>query len=414
MSIQLHIQEPNLAHLYNKYGGVAFLNSNDASAQSILAFGVKDKLVWKADSGGFAALKSFREKSRLPIVGFLSYDLKNELFELTSENLDGVAFPNLCFFEPEVVMIKSPSGWNVLYGKLPDDSDIFTSSTPVSDISQPLDFRHRMTKEAYGSGFNAIKNHLLLGDIYEVNYCQEFYVEEANIDMSSLYQKLNTVSQAPFSTYFALDEFHISGASPERFLKREGEKLISQPIKGTIKRGASAREDAALIKKLESNPKEINENVMIVDLVRNDLSHYAKKASVKVEELCQVYTFNTVHQLISTVSAEVDKSVDSVDLIASAFPMGSMTGVPKKRALEIIEQYENFKRGAYSGALGYIMPNGDFDFNVMIRTFLYNQARKYLSFSAGSAITTQANLEDEYQECLLKVEALKKVLVGQG
>ena len=161
-----------------------------------------------------------------------------------------------------------------------------------------------------------------------------------------------------------------------------------------------------------NSKKEKSENIMIVDLIRNDLSKNAIRGSVQVEELCKVYSFKQVHQLISTVVCTVDKDDNDVDIIKNLFPMGSMTGAPKISAMEIIEEEELTKRGLYSGAVGYFSPEGNFDFNVVIRSILYNASKKYASFSVGSAITSLSVIENEYEECLLKAKALKEALTG--
>jgi para-aminobenzoate synthetase component 1 len=199
-------------------------------------------------------------------------------------------------------------------------------------------------------------------------------------------------------------------ASPERFVKKVGSKVISQPIKGTARRSSDKEEDERIKAELTRDPKERSENIMIVDLVRNDLSKTALKGSVRVEELCKAYTFQQVHQLISTVVSEVSEKIDVVDIIISLFPMGSMTGAPKISAMEIIEELEETKRGLYSGAVGYFSPNNDFDFSVVIRSILYHKKEKYVSFSVGGAITAQSEIEKEYNECMLKAEAMKKAL----
>lgn len=199
-------------------------------------------------------------------------------------------------------------------------------------------------------------------------------------------------------------------ASPERFLKKEKDLLVSQPIKGTAPRGRNAKEDMQLKKELFTDAKERSENVMIVDLVRNDLSHVAAKNSVKVTELFGIYSFSTVHQMISTVTARLGKDYHFTDALRYTFPMGSMTGAPKVRAMQLIEQYEDTRRGLYSGAVGYITPERDFDFNVVIRSILYNKQEQYLGFMAGSAITSGSIPEKEYQECLHKAQAMKKAL----
>ncbi|MGB2088637.1 MAG: chorismate-binding protein, partial [Psychroflexus salarius] len=164
-----------------------------------------------------------------------------------------------------------------------------------------------------------------------------------------------------------------------------------------------------LINQLATDPKELAENIMIVDLVRNDLSKLATKASVKVDELCRIYTFEQVHQMISTISCELKPNIDFTSILEATFPMGSMTGAPKIEAMKLAEAYETTKRGLYSGSIGYITPNGDFDFNVVIRSLLYNAKRAYLSYMVGSAITDQSIPENEYQECLLKGKALQEI-----
>jgi len=255
-------------------------------------------------------------------------------------------------------------------------------------------------------------SHIHRGDIYEANFCQEFYSENSTINPVEVYQHLNEISKPPFATFLKLKDKYLLSASPERYLKKDGNNMISQPIKGTEKRAKSKEEDANLISELEKNPKERAENIMIVDLVRNDLSRSAIKGSVKVEELCKVYTFEQVHQLVSTVSCKVKNNVHPVDIIKDTFPMGSMTGAPKISAMKIMEKLEETKRGLYSGAVGYFTPEGDFDFNVIIRSILYNSTEKYVSYSVGGAITAQSIPEKEYEECLLKAKAMKQVLLN--
>ena len=268
----------------------------------------------------------------------------------------------------------------------------------------------RITKKEYLQHLNAILNHIHRGDIYEVNFCQEFYAEDASIDPLKVYQKLNELSEPPFATFLKLKYNYLLSASPERFVRKEGQKIISQPIKGTAKRLQKEKLDTKLAEKLAKDDKERSENIMIVDLVRNDLSKTAIKGSVNVEELCKVYSFKQVHQLISTVVSKVSPKTDSIEVIKSLFPMGSMTGAPKISAMQIIEKEETTKRGLYSGAVGYFTPDDDFDFNVVIRSILYNQSKKYLSYSVGGAITAKSDPEKEYQECLLKAIAMKLAL----
>jgi para-aminobenzoate synthetase component 1 len=270
-----------------------------------------------------------------------------------------------------------------------------------------------MDKSAYLEKVEKLRAAIALGDIYEVTFCQEFFAEYADIDPYQVYQNLNSVSPTPFSGFFKVADKYILSASPERFLCRRGDHLFSQPIKGTAKRSADSNEDEQIKTALLNNTKEQAENVMIVDLVRNDLTKSAVKGSVKVEELFGIYTFPQVHQMISTISCILNPLVHPVDALKNTFPVGSMTGAPKVRAMELIEETECSRRGIYSGSFGYFEPDGDFDFNVVIRSILYNQSNRYLSFQVGGAITYASSPQAEYEECLLKASAIIKTLKGQ-
>ena len=188
---------------------------------------------------------------------------------------------------------------------------------------------------------------------------------------------------------------------------------MSQPIKGTSPRSENPFQDKANIEYLKHSLKERSENIMITDLVRNDLSKVATRGSVKVDELCGVYSFRQVHQMISTISAEMRPDKNWIDTVKATFPMGSMTGAPKVRAMQLIEKYEATKRGLYSGSVGYVSPDGDFDFNVVIRSILFNRKKGHLSYMVGSAITALANPEQEYEECLVKAAAIREVLQNE-
>ena len=252
--------------------------------------------------------------------------------------------------------------------------------------------------------------HIHRGDIYEANFCMEFFSENTTINPLEIFQKLNEISKPPLAVYFKNNKQFLLSASPERYLKKVGEQLISQPIKGTAKRFIDLIEDEKSKNKLSQDPKERAENIMITDLVRNDLSKTAQKGSVKVEELCGIYSFEQVHQMISTITSKLDTQYSAVEAIKTTFPMGSMTGTPKVSVMNIIEELEETKRGLYSGAVGYFTPTSDFDFNVVIRSILYNQEKEYVSFSVGSAITSGSIPENEYEECLLKAKAMLEVL----
>ena len=270
--------------------------------------------------------------------------------------------------------------------------------------------KSRISKADYIKKVEGLKDHILNGDIYEINYCMELFAKNVDINPISVYEHLCEISKAPFGVFYNNNEHFLSCSSPERFLKRDNNKLISQPIKGTIKRGINTTEDILLKNKLSNDEKEKTENVMIVDLVRNDLAKISKKNTVKVEELCNIYTFETVHQMISTITSEIEKDIPIESIFKATFPMGSMTGAPKLNAMKFSELYEISKRGLYSGTVGYITPQGNFDFNVVIRSILYNQKKGYLSIQVGSAITFNSNPESEYAECLLKAKGLLKAL----
>jgi para-aminobenzoate synthetase component 1 len=269
----------------------------------------------------------------------------------------------------------------------------------------------RVSKDEYLKAIEKIKNKIKRGDIYELNYCIEFFAKDVLMDMESTYLALNKISEAPFSSISKFDGIYIACSSPERFLKKENDKLITQPIKGTAKRSLNTNEDEILAGNLKSSLKERTENVMIVDVSRNDLSRIAERGSVKVSNLFEVQHFLQVHQLVSTIEAKINTEKSFKEIIHATFPMASMTGAPKISAMEIIEEQEKSARGIYSGTLGYIHPTGDFDFNVVIRSLLYNTEKKHLSFSVGSAITHLCNAEEEYEECMLKAKAMMSVLM---
>ncbi|UMB60074.1 anthranilate synthase component I family protein [Lutibacter sp. A80] len=367
----------------------------------------------------FTKLKEFQSNTNDYIFGYLSYDLKNDVENLTSNNFDNLEFPDLYFFQPKKLFFIKETTVEIKYlthfsseieSDLKEIKQLKTNNQHLK--TNPIKIKLRIHKDEYFKKINSILKHIRRGDIYETNFCQEFYSENAEINPVKTYQHLNRISKPPFATFLKLNTKFLLSASPERYLKKEGINVISQPIKGTAKRAISKQEDLNLISALENNPKERAENIMIVDLVRNDLSHSAIKGSVKVDELCKVYTFEQVHQLISTISCKVSPDIHPVDILKETFPMGSMTGAPKISALKIIENLEETKRGLYSGSIGYITPNGDFDFNVIIRSILYNKSNKYVSYSVGGAITAQSIPENEYEECLLKAKAMKQVLLN--
>ncbi len=345
------------------------------------------------------------------LFGHLAYDLKNEFFPPVSIKNDRICFPGFFFFEPlTIIFIEG----NELIIEGADADKIYQqlSEAPVDEnfLSSLSTIQQRLTKEQYIEKIKALQQHIHRGDCYEINFCQEFFCENAIIDPVIIYQNLVQLSPTPFSVLYKLNDKYLICASPERFLQKKGNKLLSQPMKGTAKRALQDEQaDEELKNKLQKSPKEQAENVMIVDLVRNDLSKICKEGTVKVDELFGIYSYPQVHQMVSTITGDLQKDISFYEIIKATFPMGSMTGAPKKRVMELIDEYETSTRGIFSGAVGYLHEN-DFDFNVVIRSIMYNVSEKYLSYQVGSGITFYSDPEKEWEECLLKGEAIKKVL----
>ncbi len=395
--------------------------------ECLLACGVEDEIVLNDDAFAFEKLKQFQIEKQDWLFGFLSYDLKNSVEKLQSNHFDGIKMPDLHFFQPQIVLKVSKNECEIVRNtNVKSKYNTLQHIAIFEDIekfnlnkknTQNIDFqlKTRFNKNEYLEKIEQIKHHILRGDIFEMNFCQEFYGENVLINPIHLFLKLNEIAQAPFSTFYKFKDKYLLCASPERFIKKEGQRLISQPIKGTSKRGNTPQgidkeADEQLKTILFNDPKNRSENVMIVDLVRNDLGKSCVAGSVKVTELFGIYSFPTVHQMISTIEGTLHPDVHFIDALKNAFPMGSMTGAPKVRAMQLIEQYEISKRGLYSGAVGYITPEGDFDFNVVIRSILYNSKNRYLSSQVGGAIVADSVAEDEYEECLVKAQGVLKAL----
>jgi para-aminobenzoate synthetase component 1 len=405
---------------------IAWLDSNNypqtsTNYEAVLA--VEAFTALKTDyHGAFEQLKEYQETTKDWIFGYLSYDLKNDLENLSSKNRDGLEFPDLYFFQPQKLILIGKEKVEFRYLRMVDDeiaSDfeeilqqelILKNNSSEKNNASPI--QSRISKDEYLKKVSEMLEHIQRGDIYEANFCQEYFAENRSIDPAKVFQDLNEISSPPFASFLKLEDYYLLSASPERYIKKDGNKVISQPIKGTARRAETEEEDKKIVEMLAKDPKEVSENVMIVDLVRNDISRVAKKGSVHVDELCKVYSFKQVHQLVSTISAELETGATPVEVLQATFPMGSMTGAPKISAMKIIEELEESKRGLYSGAVGYFTPEGDFDFNVVIRSILYNANSQYVSFSVGGAITSKSIPEQEYEECQLKSKAMLQALEG--
>lgn len=358
----------------------------------------------------FAKLEAFQENKE--IYGYLAYDLKNDLEKLTSANKDKLKMPLLYFFEPRY-LLKITGNKLSINRNYPEAFHIFDQiqSFEIIDYKkQNLNLDLNVNKEEYLGNVEKIQQHIIEGNVYELNYCVEYFKENVNLDYLGLFNKINNKTKSPFASFLKFDQYYTLCFSPERFLKKQNTKIISQPIKGTIKKLADNHENELQKQILQNDIKERAENVMIVDLVRNDLTKSSKTGTIKVEELFSVYEFETINQMISTIVSEAKDDIHPIEIIKNAFPMGSMTGAPKIRAMEIIEDLEKQKRGIYSGSIGYFTKNGDFDFNVVIRSLVYESLKKYLSLQVGGAITYDSIPEKEWQETLTKVKAIVEEL----
>lgn len=382
------------------------------SQECLVACGAKRTL--KLSPGNaLSALQDFIDSHKCWLFGHLGYDLKNELEQLTSSHNDPVGFPDLFFFEPAILIrlsekeltIEADDPDKIFREIMESDIPVYKNENDINAISS------RIERDEYISIINRLKQHILRGDCYEINFCLEFFASDSKLDPLDTYRHLSAISPNPFSAFYRVEDKWMICASPERFLKKEGNHILSQPIKGTSSRiqGNEAL-DAHKKEDLFHSSKDRSENVMVVDLVRNDLAKVCEEGTVKVDELYGIYSFPQVHQMISTVSGELKRDISFEEIIKASFPMGSMTGAPKRRVMELIEEYEKTKRGIFSGALGYLSPNGDFDFNVIIRSIFYNETARYISFLAGSGITFYSDPGKEWEECLVKAAAMKEVL----
>jgi len=403
----------------NRFSIFSFLDNhryqtNYHSIECLLAVGNKNSFIANAGNA-LNDLQNFLNKNPRWLFGHLGYDLKNEIESVTSSYKSRHGFPDIFFFEPKIIIRLSE---NELEIESEDDTgeifnEIMQSEERLELKNDLINIQQRVSKKEYIETIEQLKKHILRGDCYEINYCMEFFAEGAVIDPLSVYEKLSKTSPNPFSALYKLEDKWLICASPERFLKKEGNKILSQPIKGTSSRFLKDdRKDKKSKEELYTSEKDRSENVMVVDLVRNDLARVCKEGTVKVDELFGIYYFPQVHQMISTISGELRDEISFTEIINAAFPMGSMTGAPKRKVVQLIDKYERSGRGIFSGAVGYITPENDFDFNVVIRSIMYNASEKYLSFMAGSGITFYSDAEKEYEECLLKAEAMRGAILG--
>lgn len=399
-----------------QFGTFCFLDNHQYHIQPhteecLAAAGVKNKFDTTLSADPLHDLQNFVDGSKGKwLFGHLNYDFKNALTKSISSHPDHIRFPDSFFFEPSILIRLSETEIII---EAEDPALLFSqinSTAAISNTLEKIQINSRIEKSEYMSIIRRLQQHILRGDCYEVNFCQEFFAEGVQINPLEAYSRLSEVSPNPFSALYRLRDKWLICASPERFLKKQGTQILSQPIKGTSQRvRENSVRDIKSKEELYHSEKDRSENVMIVDLMRNDLSKICEEGSVKVDELYGIYSFPQVHQMISTISGQIKDDISFTDILRATFPMGSMTGAPKKKVIELIEQYEKTKRGIFSGAVGYIAASGDFDFNVVIRSIMYNNSDKYLSFQTGSGITFYSDAEKEWEECLLKASAIKEI-----
>ena len=411
----------------NRFNICCFLDNNDYPSpynryEALLATEAIEYIALPAGNA-LTALQQFHDTCQDWLFGHLAYDLKQETthtpIPYSAARDNGIAFPDLYFFRPRIVMLLQPhqvqiGGVDLTVQQAREIYDACLQmpahiAAQRSTIAAPQP-QSRLHRAAYLETVKALQDHIHRGDCYEVNFCRDNFIPDISVHPLTLFDQLNRLSPAPFAAYYRVADQYLLCSSPERFLQQQGNNIISQPIKGTTRRLENAALDEQARSTLFKSPKERAENVMVVDLVRNDLAHTAMPGSVQVEELFGIYSFAHVHHMISTVKAIRENNLPFTTVLQHAFPMGSMTGAPKLKVMQLIDQYEPVRRGLFSGAIGYITPSGDLDMNVVIRSILYNATTRHLSFPTGSAITFYSDPEKEWEECLLKAEAMLKVL----
>jgi para-aminobenzoate synthetase component 1 len=400
----------------NQFSILAFLDSNNyvdqySRYECLLAVGTAAEVrVAKLD-----AVKTLHETNNDWLFGHIGYDHKNTLEpKLFSRHSGAIGFPELYFFVPEVVChVNTGKTLLTIESLHAPPGELFqqiqhTAAGPGTLLPK-LSFKQRIGKEQYLQTIDKLRRHIIDGDCYEINFCNEGYCEKVSFEPLDVFNKLSELSPAPFAAYYRYHGAYMMCASPERYLRKDGDRVLSQPIKGTAPRNSDPVKDEELSANLRSSIKDRAENVMIVDLVRNDLARCCELGSVTVDELFGIYSFPQVHQMISTVSGRLRDDMSFADALKYSFPMGSMTGAPKVKVMELIETYEAARRELFSGTLGYITPGGDFDFNVVIRSLFYNENSKRLSYQTGGAITYDSTAEQEWEEMRLKAWALERI-----
>lgn len=358
------------------------------------------------------AIRSFTRRAETFHLFRCNYEFRHSIESGGSRHKDERALHGLYVWRPAVVVrVEDGTLTIMVQGGKKGPSTVFNDLLRTAETGghESCTLAPCQYREDYIDAVQQMLQHIHRGDIYEANYCTEF-AGTAAIDPLQVYRKLCKAIQPPMSALGRWNDDLLISASPERYLAKRGNRIISQPIKGTAARYADPDQDKASAVALEASQKERSENVMIVDLVRNDLSRTAQKGSVQVPRLLESVPFSQVHHLVSTVTSALREDKDLWDVLETTFPMGSMTGAPKISAMQIIDALEQQSRKLYSGTVGYLDVDGDWDSSVIIRSALYNQSTQRVSVSVGSAITAASDPAAEYDECLLKAGALQRAL----
>ena len=366
-----------------------------------------------------------KNNTELPIIsgaiGYFSYEYGRKLMEVDSAKEDLVSIPDavLVFYDCYIIEDRHErrtyliaNGITREAAKLLDEMETRINGKPVymqkeSDTEYPIEVQPNFAKDEYKQAVDRMIRYIIEGDIYIVNMTQQLTVKSDKVPLDVFYD-LRENNPSPFGGYFDYGDFQIVCASPERFLKMQKGHVNTRPIKGTRKRGETPEEDMLMRTELENSEKDKSELLMIVDLERNDLNRVCRPGSVKVTELFTVEEYATVFHLVSDIEGDLEESKNVMDLLEAAFPGGSITGAPKYRAMEIIDEMENNKRNLYTGSIGYLTLDGDCDFNIVIRTALHKDGKYYLG--VGGGITAESDLEFEYEETLQKAKAVLQAM----
>ena len=366
-----------------------------------------------------------KNNTELPIIsgaiGYFSYEYGRKLMEVDSAKEDLVSIPDavLVFYDFYIIEDRHEqrtyliaNGITREAAKLLDEMESRINGKPVymqkeSDTEYPIEVQPNFAKDEYKQAVDRMIRYIIEGDIYIANMTQQLTVKSDKVPLDVFYD-LRENNPSPFGGYFDYGDFQIVCASPERFLKMQKGHVNTRPIKGTRKRGETPEEDMFMRTELENSEKDKSELLMIVDLERNDLNRVCNPGSIKVTELFTVEEYATVFHLVSDIEGDLEESKNVMDLLAAAFPGGSITGAPKYRAMEIIDEMENNKRNLYTGSIGYLTLDGGCDFNIVIRTALYKDGKYYLG--VGGGITAESDLEFEYEETLQKAKAVLQAM----